>query len=111
MSSTPSLVYRKVFGSEGSPDIWKKLPWPRYLISFSDRVEGKDTSIQQPYSSVTKFCHKSSSDGDIIDFLELEIHRAGRNGGNACFKDLPELALVISHPGSENYWELSNNAL
>ena len=101
----------KGFGPGGSTDIWKNLPWLWYLISFGDRVEGKDISIPQPNSSVTKFCHKTSSDGDIIDFLELEIQRAGRNGGNSCFKDLSELALVIPQPGSENYCELSNNAL
>ena len=99
------------FGSVGSTDIWKKLPWPRYLISFGDRVEGKDISIKQPNSSVTNFCHKNSSDGDIIDFLELGIHQAGRNGGNSCFKDLSELALVTPQPSLENYRELSNNAL
>ena len=101
----------KGLGPGDSTDIWKTLPWPRYLISFGDRVEGKDISIQQPNSSVTQFCHENSSSRDIIDFLELEIHRAGRNGGNACFKDLSELALVIPQPGAENYWELSNNAL
>ena len=101
----------KGFGSVGSPDLWKKIPWPRYLISFGDRVEGKDISIQQPNSSVTKFCHRNSSDGDIIDFLEFEIHQVGRIGGNSCFKHLSELALVIPQPGSENYWQLSNNAL
>ena len=101
----------KGFGSVGSTDLWKNFPWPRYLISFGDRVEGKDISIQQPNSSVTKFCHKNSSDGDIIDFLELQIHQAGRNGGNPCFKYLSELALVIPQPGSKNYWQVSNNAL
>ena len=101
----------KGFGSIGSTDLWKTFPWPRYLISFGDRVEGKDISIQQPNSSVTTFCHNNSSDEDIIDFLELEIHQVGRNGGNACFKDLSELALVIPQPGSEDYCQLSNNAL
>ena len=101
----------KGFGWVGSTDLWKNVPWPRYLISFGDRVEGKNISIQQPNSSVTKFCNSDFSDGDIIDFLELEIHQMGHNGGTSCFKDLSELALVIPQPDSEDYWQLSNNAL
>ena len=101
----------KGFGSVDSMDLWKMVQWPRYLISFGDRIEGKDISIQQPNSAVTKFCHNNISDGDIVDFLELEISRVGLNSGNSRFKDLSELALVIPQPKSENYSQLSNNAL
>ena len=101
----------KGFGSVGSPDLWKNVPWPRYLISFGDRVEGEGISIQQPNSSVTKFCHSDFPDGDIIDFLELEIHQMSHNGRSSCFKDLSELTLVIPQPGSEDFRQMSNDAL
>ena len=101
----------KGFGAANSTQLWKKVPWPRYLISFGDRIENKDISIQQPNSCVSKFCSDSFSDGDIIDFLESEIRQANRKDGNLCFKNLSELALLTPQPDSEDHQRLSNNAI
>ncbi|KAI4231348.1 MAG: hypothetical protein LQ349_005673 [Xanthoria aureola] len=90
---------------------WKHFTWPRYLISFGDRVEGRDISIQQPNSCVAKFCEKIRSTEDIIDFLEREFGRREVKNGNPLFEYLKELALVTPQPNVEDYLRTADDAL
>ncbi|KAL9627503.1 MAG: hypothetical protein Q9204_006518 [Flavoplaca sp. TL-2023a] len=98
--------FRSLAGSEE----WKHSEWPRYLISFGDRVEGQSINIQQPNSCVTKFCEQIGRQ-DIIDFLEHKIDQAELESGNGIFKDLKELALVTPQPHTEVYRTTAEDAL
>ena len=97
--------------SSDSVNPWALVPWPRYLISFGDRVEGKDISLYQPNSSVAEFCHKGAFDTDVIDFLEIEIELADRGDGNPSFVNLSELALVTPQLNFEESQEVFQNTL
>ncbi|KAL8877568.1 MAG: hypothetical protein Q9198_004437 [Flavoplaca austrocitrina] len=99
------------FPSLAGSEEWKHFEWPRYLISFGDRVEGQSINIQQPNSCVTKFCEQIGSTEDIIDFLELEIDQAELGSGNHIFKDLKELALITPQPHTEVYRTTAEDAL
>ncbi|KAL8649145.1 MAG: hypothetical protein Q9226_005696 [Calogaya cf. arnoldii] len=90
---------------------WKHFKWPRYLISFGDRVEGQDISIQQPNSCVAKFCEKVRSTEDIVDFLEREFGRPDVKNGNPLFEHLKELALVTPQPNVKDYWKTADDSL
>ncbi|KAL8854168.1 MAG: hypothetical protein Q9221_001090 [Calogaya cf. arnoldii] len=89
----------------------KHFNWPRYLISFGDRVEGQDISIHQPNSCVAKYCEKPRPTEDIIDFLEREFGRPEVKNGNPLFKHLKELALVTPQPNVKDYWKIADDSL
>ncbi|KAI4256936.1 MAG: hypothetical protein L6R42_005947 [Xanthoria sp. 1 TBL-2021] len=99
------------FSSFAPSEAWKHFRWPRYLISFGDRIEGQDISIRQPNSCVTKFCDRGLFTEDIIDFLELEIGQAEIKKGNHSFKDLKELALMTPQRNTEDYQKVAEDAL
>ncbi|KAL8895269.1 MAG: hypothetical protein Q9192_003742 [Flavoplaca navasiana] len=99
------------FPSLAASEEWNYFEWPRYLISFGDRVEGQGINIRQPNSCVTKFCEQTGSTKDLIDFLELEIVQAELESGNRIFKDLQELALVTPQPHTEVYRTTAEDAL
>lgn len=105
------------FPSLAVSDEWEYFEWPRYLISFGDRIEGQGINIQQPNSCVTRFCEQIGSTEDIIDFLKLKIHQAELDSqaelgsDNRIFKDLKELALVTPQPHTEVYRTTAEDAL
>jgi hypothetical protein len=112
----------KGFGEQSSRDVWKGISWPRYLISFGDRIEGDWRSLRQPNSIVGKFIQNKYVQGDLIEFLELRMlqtqkHKK-RNQDNM-FESLEELVLVTPKLGStsssaavmEALWELPRDTL
>jgi hypothetical protein len=46
------------------------VPWPRYLMSFNDRIAGDSINFHQPRSVLTKFFLEQHFGGDLVDFLE-----------------------------------------
>lgn len=101
------------FSSMTGSEEWRHFEWPRYLISFGDRVERQGINIQQPNSCVTKFCEQIGSAEDIVGFLELEIDQAELKSGSHIFifKDMKELALVTPQPHTELYRTTTEDAL
>lgn len=55
--------------------------WPRYLVSFGNRVSAEPIDIKQADSLLASFCLKSSKpDGDIVDSLYEEESRLRNRG-------------------------------
>lgn len=50
-------------------------PWPRYSMSFGDRVDSSLFSFQQPESLLSEFLRQRQSGGDILHFLSMEEQR------------------------------------
>ncbi|KAJ9667256.1 hypothetical protein H2201_002457 [Coniosporium apollinis] len=58
---------------QGARAASQALQWPRYLISFGDRIDSSSFSVPQPNSFVTKFRSRRGSQGDLIDFIEFVL--------------------------------------
>ena len=50
-----------------------EVQWPRYLMSFNDRIEGDSISLHQPNSLLTKFFSRTRFCGDVVDFIRNQF--------------------------------------
>ncbi len=64
----------KDFGSRDITSEYMNYGWPRYLISFGDRLEGPQNVVGQPNSIVANFCRRNGHENDLIDTIELLQH-------------------------------------
>lgn len=78
-------------------------PWPRYLISFNDRIDGLSALGFQSKSIVSKFCQSKRDRCDIVEFAELVLHDAevkrekkGSKKGGKLYKNLAKGMKAIS---------------
>jgi hypothetical protein len=94
----------KDFGIRTDYETDGDFPWPRYLISFGDRIEGVDLSPYQPNSVVRRFCQSKRIECDLIEFLELAMLKSQnvQRKSNARFlESFTEMVLVTPKPGEE----------
>ena len=53
-----------------------KFPWPRYLISFHDQIDGLGTSRTRPQSVVRRFYKDNRDRCDLVEFARLAYGHA-----------------------------------
>ena len=116
----------KDFGSRDRHTEGQHFDWPRYLISFGDRLEGLRGTAKQSNSLVASFCQRKRNQCDLIDLIEL-LHQRSSTGGQDTVNDFAswqELRLALNRSRDadlrstdqdnlifEKLWELPRDTL
>ena len=116
----------KDFGSRPREAEGEYFDWPRYLISFGDRLDGQYYKGQQSDSIISTFCQRQRHQCDLIDHIELNSHRLQEDGKDSVHEseEWHELRLAPNRSGGgdltktqpdemafDKLWELPRDTL
>ena len=116
----------KDFGSRPRDAEGRCFGWPRYLISFGDRLDGQHYEGQQLNSIISTFCQRQRHQCDLIDHIELIPHRLQDDRNNRVHEseEWHELRLAPNRSGGadltkrqpdmmmfDKLWELPRDTL
>ena len=91
----------KDYGSRPRDAEGEYFDWPRYLISFGDRLDGEYYKGQESNSIISTFCQRQRHQCDLIDHVELNSRRLQDDRKNSVHEseEWHELRLAPNIPG------------
>lgn len=114
-------LFPQSFTTDAAVRASNEFPWPRYLLSFHDRIDGFHHD-SQPKSIISEFCQNRQDRCDIIDFGQNKAHLRDNKETGPRFVDhlflVPEEIIAdvfaSAKPGEahlDRLWELPRDAL